>query len=87
MMNKMEAVDFSAHAKYRDEIKELKKEIDGLKRLNEELERKVVEIYGAYQTIQYTTRGRLMSCSAEISRLRQENEELRKELGERGLPE
>ncbi len=77
----MEASNFSAYAKYRDEIKELKKEIDALKRSNEELERKVLDVYGAYETIQYTTRGRLMSCSAEIARLRQENEELRKVCG------
>ncbi len=80
----MEAVDFSAYAKYRDEIKELKKEIDRLKRLTEELDQKVLDIYGAYETIQYTTRGRLMSCSAEIVRLRTENEELKRELLERG---
>jgi predicted RNase H-like nuclease (RuvC/YqgF family) len=83
MMKKMEAVDFSVYAKHRDEIKELKMEIERLKRLNEELDRKVLEIYGAYETIQYTTRGRLMSCSAEIARLRQENEELKKVLLER----
>lgn len=80
----MEAVDFSAYAKYRDEIRELKKEIDRLKRLNDELDQKVLDIYGAYETIQYTTRGRLMSCSAEIVRLRTENEELKRELLERG---
>lgn len=84
MMKEMEAVDFSAYAKYRDEIKELKKEIDRLKRLTEELDQKVLDIYGAYETIQYTTRGRLMSCSAEIVRLRTENEELKRELLERG---
>lgn len=84
MTNKMEAVDFSAYAKYRDEIKELKKEVDRLKKLNDELEQKVLDIYGAYETIQYTTRGRLMSCSAEIVRLRREIEDLKKELLERG---
>ncbi len=80
----MEVSNLSAYAKFRDEINELKKEIDSLKRRNEELERKVLDIYGAYQTVQYTTRGRLMSCSAEIARLRQENEELRKALQDRG---
>lgn len=84
MIKEMEAVDFSAYAKYRDEIRELKKEIDRLKRLNDELDQKVLDIYGAYETIQYTTRGRLMSCSAEIVRLRTENEELKRELLERG---
>ncbi len=83
-MNKMEVSNLSAYAKFRDEIKELKKEIDRLKSLNEELERKVHDIYGAYETIQYTTRGRLMSCSAEIARLRRENEELRKVLQDTG---
>ena len=87
MMSKMEAVDFSAYAKYRDEIKELKRELDGLKRLNAELEQKVLDIYGAYETLQYTTRGRLISCSSEIVRLRQENEELKIELRSRGWAE
>ncbi len=79
----MEASNFGAYAKFRDEIKDLKMEIDELKRLNGELEKKVLDIYGAYETIQYTSRGRLMSCSAEIARLRKENEELRKDLLER----
>ncbi len=79
----METSNFGAYAKFRDEIKDLKKEIDELERLNGELEKKVLDIYGAYETIQYTSRGRLMSCSAEIARLRLENEELRKDLLER----
>ncbi len=83
----MEAVDFGAYAKYKDEIKELKREIDALKKSNSELEQKVQEIYGAYETLQYTTRGRLMSCSAEIVRLRQENEVLKNELGAKGWEE
>jgi cell division protein FtsL len=80
----MEAVDFGAYAKYKDEIKELKRVIDALKRSNTELEQKVQDIYGAYETLQYTTRGRLMSCSTEIVRLRQENEALKNELRARG---
>ena len=79
----MESVNLRVYAKFRDEINDLKKEIEELKRLNGELEKKVIDIYGAYETIQYTSRGRLMSCSAEISRLRQENKELRKGLQER----
>ncbi|HET6418863.1 MAG TPA: hypothetical protein VFG19_01825 [Geobacteraceae bacterium] len=79
----MESVNLRVYAKFRDEINDLKKEIEELKRLNGELEKKVIDIYGAYETIQYTSRGRLMSCSAEISRLRQENKELRKDLQER----
>lgn len=83
----MEVADFSAYAKYRDEIKELERELGELKRLNAELEQKVLDIYGAYETLQYTTRGRLISCSAEIVRLRQENEELKIELRSRGWTE
>lgn len=84
-MNKMEVVELGAYAKYRDEIWRLKKEIDRLQKLNDELEQKVLDVYGAYETLQYTTRGRLLSCSAEIVRLRQENEELKKELRDRRL--
>jgi broad-specificity NMP kinase len=83
----MEAVDFGAYAKYKDEIKELKRVIDALKKSNSELEQKVQDIYGAYETLQYTTRGRLMSCSTEIVRLRQENEALKNELRARGWEE
>jgi protein-arginine kinase activator protein McsA len=83
----LEAVDFSSYAKYRDEIKELKKKIDALQKSNAELEQKANDIYGAYETLEYTTRGRLMSCSAEIVRLRQEIEALKKELRERGWEE
>lgn len=86
-MSNMEVADFSAYAKYRDEIKELERELGELKRLNAELEQKVLDIYGAYETLQYTTRGRLISCSAEIVRLRQENEELKIELRSRGWTE
>jgi len=86
-MSNMEVADFSAYAKYRDEIKELERELGELKRLNAELEQKVLDIYGAYETLQYTTRGRLISCSAEIVRLRQENEELTIELRSRGWAE
>ncbi|HKZ16096.1 MAG TPA: hypothetical protein VJ161_01340 [Geobacteraceae bacterium] len=83
----LEAVDFSSYAKYRDEIKELKKKIDALQKSNAELEQKANDIYGAYETLEYTTRGRLMSCSAEIVRLRQEIQALKKELRERGWEE
>ena len=83
----MEAVDFTPYAKYRDEIKELKKKIDSLQTVNAELNQKVIDIYGAYETLQYTTRGRLMSCSAEIVRLRQEIEMLKTELRARGWEE
>ncbi len=83
----MEAVDFSVYAKHRDEIKELKKEIEGLHKLNSELDQKAHDIYGAYETLQYSFRGRLMACSAEIVRLRQEIEALKKELRERGWEE
>ncbi len=83
----MEAVKFEVYAKYRDEINELKREIDGLRKLNAELEQKVLDIYGAYETIQYTTRGRLQGCSSEIVRLRQEIQLLKKELRERGWEE
>jgi len=86
-MNMLEAVDFSSYAKYRDEIKELKKKIDALQKSNAELEQKANDIYGAYETLEYTTRGRLMSCSAEIVRLRQEIEALKKELRARGWEE
>jgi protein-arginine kinase activator protein McsA len=87
MMKMMEAVDFAPYAKYRDEIKELKKKIDSLQTVNAELNQKVNDIYGAYETLQYTTRGRLMSCSAEIVRLRQEIEMLKTELRARGWEE
>ena len=83
----MEAVDFTPYAKYRDEIKELKKKIDSLQTVNAELNQKVIDIYGAYETLQYTTRGRLMSCSAEIVRLRQEIDMLKRELRARGWEE
>ena len=83
----LEAVDFSSYAKYRDEIKELKKKIDALQKSNAELEQKANDIYGAYETLEYATRGRLMSCSAEIVRLRQEIEALKKELRARGWEE
>ncbi len=86
-MNNVETVDFGAYAKYRDEIRELKKEIDALKKSNIELEQKVQDIYGAYETLQYTTRGRLMSCSTEIVRLRQENEALKNQLRAMGWEE
>ncbi len=86
-MNTVETVDFGAFAKYRDEIRDLKKEIDALRKSNIELEQKVQDIYGAYETLQYTTRGRLISCSAEIVRLRQENETLKNELRVMGWEE
>jgi protein-arginine kinase activator protein McsA len=87
MMKMMEAVDFTPYAKYRDEIKDLKKKIDSLQKMNAELNQKVIDIYGAYETLQYTTRGRLMSCSAEIVRLRQEIDTLKRELHARGWEE
>ena len=85
--NNMEAIDFNAYAKYRDEIKELKSEIDDLLKSNSELDQKVRDIYGAYETLQYTFRGRLLGCSTEIVRLRQEIELLKKELRHRGWEE
>jgi protein-arginine kinase activator protein McsA len=87
MMNMMQTVDFTPYAKYRDEIRDLKKKIDELQKVNAELNQKVNDIYGAYETLQYTTRGRLMSCSGEILRLRQEIEMLKKELRARGWEE
>ncbi len=86
-MTTVETVDFATFAKYRDEIRDLKKEIDALKKSNIELEQKVQDIYGAYETLQYTTRGRLMSCSTEIVRLRQENEALKNQLRAMGWQE
>ena len=83
----MQAIYFNSYAKYRDEIKELKREIDDLHKLNSELDQKVHDIYGAYETLQYTSRGRLIGCSAEIVRLRQEIELLKQELRRRGWEE
>lgn len=83
----METIDLAVHAKYRDEIRELKKEIDLLKKKNEELSQKVLDVYGAYETLQYSSRGRLVSCSQEVSRLRREVEMLKKEMCVRGWEE
>jgi len=83
----MKAIELDVYAKGREEIKALKRQIDDLKRLNGELEQKVADIYGAYETLQYSFRGRCEIYSAEISRLRSEIERLKKELRERGWEE
>lgn len=87
MIKMLQAADFGSYAKYRDEINDLKKKIDVLKQENYELDEKANAIYGAYETLQYTTRGRLMACSSEIVRLRREIEALKQELRERGWEE
>jgi predicted RNase H-like nuclease (RuvC/YqgF family) len=87
MVTVMQTIELSSFTKYRNEISELKKEVESLKNMNSELNEKVLGIYGAYETLQYTTRGRLMSCSAEIVRLRGEIEELKLELHARGWVE
>lgn len=83
----VKAVKLDIYAKFREEIKDLKKQIEELKRLNSELEQKVRDIYGAYETLQYTFRGRCQVYSSEIVKLRQEIEGLKTELRARGWEE
>jgi len=80
----MKAVEFDVYARRRDEAKDLKRENDELRRLNAELNQKVNDIYGAYQTLEYTFSGRCRIYSTEILRLRQEIDSLKKELRTRG---
>lgn len=83
----MKAVELEIYSKSREEIKNLKKQIEELKKLNSELEQKVQDIYGAYQTLQYTFRGRCQVYSSEIVKLRQEIDMLKTELRVRGWEE
>ncbi len=77
----MTVLDFEAFAKCREEIKEHKKIIDDLTKMNTELQEKVNEIYGAYQTLQYSCEGRCSLYGTELERLRKKVEELQNELG------
>jgi chromosome segregation ATPase len=76
----MVVLDFEAYAKCRDEIKEHKKIIDNLMKMNAELEEKVNAIYGAYETLQYTCEGRCSLYGSELERLRKQIEQLQNEL-------
>jgi len=80
MDKEMKAVEFDAYAQRRDEVKDLKKENDELRRMNAELNQKVNDIYGAYQTLEYTCGGRIRIYSTEIQQLRQEIDALKKKL-------
>jgi SMC interacting uncharacterized protein involved in chromosome segregation len=79
----MTVLDFEAYAKCRDEIKEHKKIIDALMKLNAELEEKVNGIYGAYETLQHTCEGRCSLYGAELEKLRNQIEQLQMELGKK----
>ena len=80
----MKTVDIESYARRRDELRELKKENETLRNANSELDQKVKDIYGAYETLQYTFSGRYRICSEEIRRLRDIVETLKKELHDRG---
>jgi len=80
----MNAIEIDPYARRRDEIKDLKKELESLRALNTELDQKVNDIYGAYQTLQYSYSGRCKMYSEEILRLRTVIESLKKELRNRG---
>jgi predicted nuclease with TOPRIM domain len=79
----MTVLDFEAYAKCREEIKEHKKIIDNLMKMNAELEEKVNSIYGAYETLQYTCEGRCSFYGTEMEKLRKQVEELQNELGKK----
>ncbi len=76
----MTVLDFEAYAKCREEIKEHRKVIDDLVKMNAQLEEKVNAIYGAYQTLQYTCEGRCSLYGTELERLRKKVAELQIEL-------
>lgn len=86
-MPKMKSNELGASSQCREEIRGLIKTIDDLKRLNSELEQKVLDIYGEYETLQYTFRGQCQVYGTEIVKLRQEIERLRNELRARGWVE
>ena len=77
----MVVLDFEAYAKCREEIREQKKIIDNLLKMNAELEEKVNAIYGAYETLQYSCEGRCSMYGEELRRLRDQVEQLKNELG------
>ncbi len=76
----MAVLDFEAYSKCRDEIKEHKKIIDDLMKMNAELVEKVNAIYGAYETLQYSCEGRCSFYGTELAKLRNKIEELQNEL-------
>lgn len=47
----MNTIEIDPYARRRDEIKDLKKELESLRALNTELDQKMNDIYGAYQTL------------------------------------
>ena len=62
------------------EIRELKKDIDKLLKQNAELEQKVNEIYGAYETFQYACAGQCNNLLSKIETLRNYVTKLEEEL-------
>ncbi|HKZ17407.1 MAG TPA: hypothetical protein VJ161_08080 [Geobacteraceae bacterium] len=75
-------LDFEAYKICKDEIREQKKLIENLMKMNAELEEKVNGIYGAYETLQYTCEGRCSVYVTEIEKLRKSIEMLEDELRE-----
>jgi hypothetical protein len=76
----MSVLDFEAYKKCSMEIREQKQYIDKLLKLNAELYEKVNDIYGAYETLQYSCEGRCNIYGAEIDKLRKQIEILEGEL-------
>jgi SMC interacting uncharacterized protein involved in chromosome segregation len=76
----MGVLDFEAYKICKDEIREQKKLIDDLMKMNAQLEEKVNAIYGAYETLQYTCEERCNVYVTEIEKLRKSVERLEDEL-------
>jgi hypothetical protein len=76
----MNSQDYKALEICAMEIIEQKKTIDELVRQNAELEQKVKDMYGAYETFQYACAGQCNNMQSEIERLRDIIEKLKEEL-------
>ncbi len=81
----MKTVEMDLFARYKKEIEELKADNAELRRVNAELEQRLQDLHGEYMLLRYKFKG--MPTHAEVLKLRQEMQALKKELRMRGWSE